>query len=286
MKLILIAALALTTVGCGDPPSSVGSRCSVNSDCPSGSTCFGGTCREAAADAGTEGRDSGGLTPDTGNVPAPDSGARPAPDAGVTPAPDTGAQQPDAGPPGGACEAHEDCPYYQYCNLLDLVCADLPNGTCRDDRSCVQRCEIPAGRSLGRCVDCSQDSDCQAPNTRCDRGTCRPPEGQCTDNADCAAGEQCVDGACEAGQGGCNLQNCPAPGQCIQDQCIGGGGGGQGGCTENADCPGQQCVPSFPMCMPLCNDGIFALLCQLPNNPLCICTPDGLTCNQGSGYCE
>ena len=284
---------------CGGPPDPTGTSCAVDSDCSNGAVCFQGLCRSSnsSSDAGN---DAGSTVQDTGSSAQDTGGVTPV-DAGVTPPADTGAVTPDAGGDqcqndDCPCEDESDCPYDHYCNRRDGQCAPLPPGTCRDDRSCTGNCNIPEGRTVGRCVDCQVDADCagQAPRTRCLNNTCRLPEGQCENNTDCANGQTCVDGACEGGGGnnggGCNAQNCPPPGQCLANQCIGGGGGGgQNQCTDNSDCAAnEQCLDlqGMAMCMQRCNEGIMAALCALPNLQLCICNRAGLTCNQGTGLCE
>jgi hypothetical protein len=279
-----LSALALLFVAnaCGAPPADVGERCTSNADCSAEQTCFSGLCRGVADDAGAGALDAGpardmGPGFDSG-TPAPDAGTPPA-DTGATPSPDAGDQCAEADCP---CESEGDCPYTHYCNRRDGQCAALPDGTCRDDRSCVGRCNIPEGRTVGRCIDCESDNDCaaQAPRTRCLNNTCRLPEGSCENNADCPNGGQCVDGACEGGGGGaCDAQSCPPPGQCVQDQCIGGGGGG-GGCTDHAECdPAEQClsVAGMGVCMDRCNASIIGpIMCQI----------SGLACNMATGICE
>ena len=201
----LVALSALMMIhACGGAPDPEGDSCAV--DAPAAAGCFQGLCR--VGDRGGCGRSMrrcdarhGCSRQDTGN-----SGTR---DAGVTPPADTGVTAPDTGAGGCQgddcpCENESDCPYDHYCNRRDGQCAPLPDGTCRDDRSCTGTCNVPEGRTVGRCVDCQADADCadQAPRTRCLNNTCRLPEGQCENNTDCANGEQCVDGACEGGGGG------------------------------------------------------------------------------------
>ncbi len=286
---------------CGGPPDPTGTSCAADSDCSNGAVCFQGLCRgannssdagvNAGVDAGSAARDAGSATQDTG-------GSTPR-DAGVTPPADTGNTRPDTGGEqcqndDCPCEDESDCPYDHYCNRRDGQCAPLPPGTCRDDRSCTGNCNVPEGRTVGRCVDCQVDADCagQAPRTRCLNNTCRLPEGQCENNTDCANGEQCVDGACQGGGGGgggCEDDaDCVAGESCLLGQCISPGGGLPGGCTDNAECGAdEQCL--LNQCLSKCNVGNFGLLCSLPPpaDVACICRiAGGLTCNQQTGYCE
>jgi hypothetical protein len=293
LKMNAMAAACLMIVACGGPPSNTGNRCTTNADCSNDTVCFEGLCRGSGdqVDAGSQdagpGQDTGSGN-DTGSTPS-DTGTTPTDGGQATPV-DAGSDQcENADCP---CEDESSCPYTHYCNRRDGQCAPLPPGTCRDDRSCDGECNIPEGRTVGRCVDCQVDADCvaSAPRTRCLNNTCRLPEGQCENNADCGNGEECVNNRCEGGGGGgCNAQNCPAPGQCVQNQCLGGGGGGQGECTVHADCgPAEQCLDlgGMAMCMQKCNEGAMGAICALPNLPLCICNMAGLTCNQQSGFCE
>jgi len=283
---------------CGGPPAPTGESCNVDSDCPEASVCFQGLCRgsgggnNGTADAGVVAQDSGSTTQDSGNMTLADAGNVTPADTGVVARPDAGGDEcANADCP---CENESDCPYTHYCNRRDGQCSPLPEGTCRDDRSCVGNCNIPEGRTVGRCVDCQLDADCaaQAPRTRCLNNTCRLPEGQCENNADCANGESCVDGACEGGGGGGGAcqddADCVAGESCLVGQCISPGGGLPGGCAENADCGAdEQCLMN--QCLSKCNTGPFGQLCALPA-PLdvaCICRiAGGLTCNQTTGYCE
>ena len=292
LKMNLTVLSGIMLAACGGSPANTGDRCTTNADCSNGTVCFQGLCRGSGDDAGAgspdagPAQDSGLPAGDTGSTPN-DTGATPR-DAGQTTPPDAGNQCANEDCP---CEDESQCPYTHYCNRRDGQCAPLPPGTCRDDRSCDGECNIPEGRTVGRCVDCQVDADCaeQAPRTRCLNNTCRLPEGQCENNADCGNGEECVDGTCQGGGGGgCNAQNCPPPGQCVQNQCI-GGGGGQGDCADHSDCAGdEQCLDlgGLTMCMQKCNAGAMGALCALPNLPLCICNMAGLSCNQQTGICE
>jgi len=295
--LVALSALMMTHA-CGGAPDPEGDSCAVDSDCTAGAVCFQGLCRGSGTEVDAGPVDAGAATQDTGAA-AQDTGNSGTRDAGVTPPADTGVTAPDTGAGGCQgddcpCENESDCPYDHYCNRRDGQCAPLPAGTCRDDRSCTGTCNVPEGRTVGRCVDCQADADCadQAPRTRCLNNTCRLPEGQCENNTDCANGEQCVDGACEGGGGGggaCQDDgDCVAGESCLAGQCISPGGGLPGGCASHADCGAdEQCLMN--QCLSKCNTGSFGQLCSIPP-PLdiaCICRiAGGLTCNQQTGYCE
>ena len=286
-RLHLLSA-ALLLAACGGPEATTGDRCTSNADCPAESTCFSGLCRANNGGGDTDAGSNGSV--DAGNSSQQDSGNTPF-DAGNTPH-DAGNTTPaDTGNGGGGqcqgdcpCETESDCPVTHYCNRRDGQCAELPEGTCRDDSTCAGRCNVPEGRTVGRCIDCEVDADCagQAPRTRCFNNMCRLPEGQCENNGDCENGQTCVDGACEGGGGGggCNANNCPPPGQCVQDQCIGGGGGGIGDCTDHSDCDAsQQCldIGGMGMCMDRCNGGLLGPM---------ICIAIGMNCDMATGLCE
>ena len=293
----MVAAI-LMMGGCGNPPSTPGDRCATNADCADEQICFGRVCQDrgGVSDAGAPPVGDAGAGVDTGQ-PARDTGST-GRDAGT--AADRGSAPQDAGA-ATACETEQDCPYTHYCNRTDRQCAPLPPGICREDRSCVGTCNVPDGRTVGRCVDCQSDADCadQAPRTRCLNSQCRLPEGQCENNADCANGESCVDGACQGGGGGgggcTDNADCPGGGLCFAGQCIDGGGGGGGGglpgeCASHADCAAtQQCMQNI--CLPRCNESPWDRLCSLPQVPglpdLCvICSTAQLTCDMQSGLCQ
>ncbi len=294
LRMNLTALAGMLFIACGGPPANTSERCTTNADCSAEAVCFEGLCRGPGnqADAGGGSTTDAAAARDTGSSNNTDTGQTPV-DAGQTNPVDAGGGDPCAND-NCPCETEADCPYTHYCNRRDGQCSPLPEGTCRDDRSCTGECNIPEGRTVGRCVDCQMDADCaaQAPRTRCLNNTCRLPEGQCENNADCANGEQCVNGACEGGGnggGGCQDDaDCLAGESCLAGQCISPGGGLPGGCASHADCEAdQQCLANT--CLGKCNVGNIGALCAAPPPAdfLCICRlAGGLTCNQTTGYCE
>jgi hypothetical protein len=169
----------------------------------------------------------------------------------------------DAGDTGARpCQGEADCPIDQYCRRRTARCTELPDGTCRQNSHCEVRCVIPEGSTIGRCIDCQTNADCDGDHV-CFEGRCAPPTPPCTE------------------------LNCPAPRRCVEDRCVEADGNDT--CQEHADCAEtEQCLDLTGQrsCVSKCNTGIWATLCQLPNQPMCVCTMAELTCNQQTGYCE
>lgn len=181
------------------------------------------------------------------------------------------------------CSSNNPCPSGQECRNFACVAADVPECTTRSecpsgnlciDGDCVEAAESCVFNSEcdgGRCVDgqcrstCSDNSEC-ANGEQCRAGLCDPVE--CQRSADCAAGNICVDAqcfdTCNAATGvGCEAgYACNGNGYCEVDPNV--------ECRSNAECGDQ-----------ICENGA----CISP----CTCNQDcstGEVCNLNSGACE
>lgn len=171
--------------------------CELNSHCPQGYRCGGsGLCEPENGGGGGGGRD-----------------------AGPTPGTDAGT------PGGGECEATSDCPIDQFCSPSERACADLPEGTCRQDNQCASgRCNVPEGREIGRCEggagECTDNSDCED-GEMCEDGSCvGGGGGGCESNFDCAIGQLCTDGRCVQDTRCFSDQDCGDRQACQQLECV------------------------------------------------------------------
>jgi hypothetical protein len=167
----------------------------------------------------------------------------------------------DPEPKPGTCERNADC------DDPTLVCRD---GLCQpDDRSCGSTgcsCTASSGCDDGfLCLDgeCRAESDtcqfsyeCSGPdgrNAECVDGECVL---QCSEDADCAAGQRCSEGQCvdrEPMTGCVKNEDCGAAGVCQDGACF-------VGCDEDSDCGAGQ----------YCPDGI----CRVDTRPQPFCTSD------------
>ena len=98
------------------------------------------------------------------------------------------------------------------------------------------------------CVTCLPVLACLVLITGCPM----PPPAECTTDADCPAGETCVDGVCTAVEPECETDaDCPEGQVCQEGECVEAGPE----CETDADCPeGQvcqegECVQAGPECM-------------------------------------
>lgn len=148
----------------------------------------------------------------------------------------------------------------------DFECRE---GSVCTDLGCVEECasddECPAGTECrdGMCVNptedptpipgvCTTNEDCMGSNLECLDGVCvvREGPGGCDDDADCAAGEVCVDGECRAEEDSCQFSSECGPGRvCVNEVCT-------TGCTDSTQCPaGLECVDGF------CREGMTSPDC-------------------------
>lgn len=158
--------------------------------------------------------------------------------------------------------------------------ATCPDGCCTADGECVGTAEQDAaqcGSEGRRCGACADEQVCDGGACTC-VGTCAEDEvgtGRCADAntaetceaasdgcfrwtpTDCAAsGATCEDGACTGGCGPWNCQGCCTGDHActgFDDQNVaacGRGGAACGGCAENDECIGGNCVCRGPACDP------------------------------------
>lgn len=120
--------------GC-DPADPTCLPCVLDADCPNGGVCNAGVCGEGLPVRGGDGGDSGANT-------------------------------------GGDCSQTSECPADQMCNGASRTCEDLPAGWCRAPTDCgggTPNCTAQSSNVPGICVECLDDSDCEA-GGRCGGG--------------------------------------------------------------------------------------------------------------------
>jgi hypothetical protein len=193
-----------------------GQACQRPGECASGS-CVDGFCCESACGGQCEACDAAGHEGECVAVSGAPHGGR---DACAT----------DGSPCGGACDGvgRDACAY------------PGAETTCRDGSCFLGTATLAAGCDGGGACPPEQDQDC-APFL-CGADACA---GDCTVDADCAAGDFCRAGVCVPllGRG----QACTAESQCADGRCVDGfccDGGCEGQC-EACDVPGFEgtCTP-------------------------------------------
>src|SRR5579883_501379 len=156
----------------------------------------------------------------------------------------------------GPCSASQTCCPGTTTGCVDLT-SDLNNcGACGKPcdssaaDSCVGgQCQCGSGAECaglaccgGACVDPNSDpNNCGGCGVSCMGGTCQGatcqgggPPGSCTNDVQCGAGFQCINGMCTNNTGACTTNADCGGGTCILGQCL-------GGCTPPC-APGQQCI--------------------------------------------
>jgi hypothetical protein len=131
----------------------------------------------------------------------------------------------DAGTSGdtGALECTRSTDCQQGFRCVNNACEEVQQG-CTEDRDCAlgEQCNdagecVPAGNNNG----CTTNADCTEQGQVCDSGTCKSAAyGQCTTDADCAAGTGCLladsDGVKYCGTLCQQHGQCSAHEQCMQ----------------------------------------------------------------------
>lgn len=180
----------------------------------------------------------------------------------------------------GACR-HVTCASGQTCR----------GGQCQNSGACTQaECSPAPGAPNYTCPDGSTAGPV------CERdpaGTCGwnfvTCPGICQADADCAQGEQCINGTCAAGPTSCGGSTCGAGQYCCNPSCgicapLGGSCTQQvcaSACSSDADCASSescvngQCVSGQPCGNNVCPAG------ELCCNASCgMCAPPGVACTQ------
>ncbi|MCX7943046.1 MAG: hypothetical protein N2746_00850 [Deltaproteobacteria bacterium] len=124
-----------------------------------------------------------------------------------------------------------DCPIGYECDERENRCVPLPHSF-----SCVDSC--PSDRY------CSASGECKPNPAFCQMGQIPT---KCNSNADCYAGQSCVDTYCIYPLCKCSSNSeCDAINQICRDgvcDCF------ELGCKSNTDCPDDQvCVKNYPIC--------------------------------------
>ena len=94
-------------------------------------------------------------------------------------------------------------------------------------------------------------------NGQSDGGQCQPGQAQCSYYSDCAEGEDCVDGCCQAARTCANDSTCQPEGLCVEGRCV-------HLCVNDTDCPADAaCV--FGFCSPYPQEVLAALTAAAPD---------------------
>lgn len=178
----------------------------------------------------------------------------------------------------GPCDDDDDCP--------GAVCSQ---GVCCN-RACAAPCNVCSAATGGICtpVGCGMPGECQTGPGACNAstGACAYPVASdgaacgaeiagrvCCGGACCAAGENCVDGACQAP---CSTLGgtCQGEEQCCQD--------GVTACDGGTCCHGveESCSTDSQCCSGRCRDG--ETCCSPPGSP---CHNEGDCCTGELGDC-
>ncbi len=182
---------------------------------------------------------------------------------------------PDAGPvdAGFVCDSGAECPAGEIC-------------------------KVPDGGTENACLNCSTNGDCTAQQLCSDAGLCGFRTGwgdQCTLNAQCSAGQFCLQGLCAPANPAdlCQRGSCPPAQVCnVQNQVC----EQNLGCTVNGSCSATEiCNPVTLDCEPRCDPANPGLVCSPTQQCVasrCVdCTQDsncgdaGLTCDVAAGRC-
>src|SRR5262245_51789694 len=107
---------------------------------------------------------------------------------------------PTGGAPNGACRTASDCAQGCYCDPKSSTCQEA--GFCDQQADCAKgmvcnvkrhSCEPDAPPPQA----CKLDAECPA-GQLCVNGACTTPPPKCSKDSDCTAGQTCVNGACTA----------------------------------------------------------------------------------------
>jgi peptidoglycan-associated lipoprotein len=102
------------------------------------------------------------------------------------------------------------------------------DGHCQEGEFCVNNL----------CQQCRDDADCAAGDS-CHDGACKPP-GYCRDSSDCANGQVCRDEVC----GPCmSSDECGPDGACVDGACVAAECKTNDECPAGLECVGRVCVP-------------------------------------------
>ncbi len=185
--------------------------------------------------------------------------------------------------PDRPCTSHRDCPLHQACDFTEDLCAPLTGSACREDQQCQIICVIEEGSLLGRCIDCEGLEDCPE-GAVCNQGRCVEPT--CNEQ-NCPAPGRCENDRCVGLGIDCNEENCPPPSRCDNNQCL--HNDQPEVCQNHGQCQAaEQCliIGIQGVCVSLCNVGHQQQACAGQGNGECICNMLQLSCNHQTGFCE
>ena len=182
------------------------------------------------------------------------------------------------------CTSHRDCPLHLACDHNENICVRLTGAACREDQHCQIACVIDDGELLGRCLDCESIEDCPE-GAVCSRGRCVEPA--CNEQ-NCPAPGRCENDLCVGLGIDCNEENCPPPSRCEDNQCW--HNNQPETCQNHGQCEANhhQClmVDIQGVCVSLCNVDHQQQACAGQGNGECICNMFQLSCNHQTGFCE
>jgi len=262
------------SLGCQNPPTTLGSPCTDSNACTVGDSCNGmGSCTPGGAATCTD------SNPCTTNSCNPTTGCVFPPAPNGTSCADT-----------NVCNGAETCSSGSCASGTPLTCTD--NNVCTQD-TCdpMAGCQFPPTTAGGPCTDnnaCTNGDTCNgsggcAPgpalacddNNVCTTNSCNPASGcvfpsvtsgaTCDDGAYCTTTDTCQNGMCSAGP----ARDCSDTNSCTSDSCD----------EANDTCVNQQsgacCGDGTPNPGEQCDDG------NTSNNDACLNTCVSATCGDG-----